>query len=114
MHLLIELTSYLNDVIFGLLALVALLHWRRARDEGSSWIGAAFAGLASVAGLSLLLPEDATSGPLVWAQKLLLMVLVLFPYFLYRFAVTLAARKRRTISLSRGGAQPRQMRLPLW
>ena len=25
-----------------------------------------------------------------------------------------AARKRRTSSLSRGGAQPRQMRLPLW
>lgn len=95
MHVLVVLTGYLNDLIFGVLAVVALRHWRRTRPAGSSWVVAAFAGLAMVAGISLVLPREVDGGPVVWVQKVLLVVLVLFPYFLYRFAGTLEAGKHR-------------------
>ncbi|MGH9264476.1 MAG: ATP-binding protein [Acidimicrobiales bacterium] len=96
MHQLVEVTRYLNDLVFGGLALAALVHWRRTRAAGSSWVAAMFGSLAAIVGASLLLPGEVASGPVLWVEKLLLVVLLLFPYFLYRFAATFEARRPAT------------------
>lgn len=67
-----------------MLAVVCLVRWRRWRTPGAGWIAAAFTVLAGVALLGLILPED-PGGALALVRRLSIAVLVLFPYFLYRF-----------------------------
>jgi PAS domain S-box-containing protein len=88
MHELVLATRYLNDVLFLALGLVALAHWRRRKDEAAGWVAATFMALGLVIAVSVFLPTDVDGAPMLWLQKLLILVLVLFPYLLYRFAST--------------------------
>jgi PAS domain S-box-containing protein len=93
-HELVLGTQYLNDLLFLALGLVALRHWRRRQDEAAAWVAATFMSLGFVVAIGALLPTDVDSGdPLIWAVKLLVVVLVLFPYLLYRFAATFEPAK---------------------
>jgi two-component sensor histidine kinase len=70
---------------FAVLAVVAIRQWRSRRDEAARWAAACFATLGIVVLVGRLLPEH----PHAFAHRVVLrldiVVLVLFPYLLYRF-----------------------------
>ena len=75
-----------NAAAFCALALACMHQWRRHRDASIRWATLAFGSLAilSVIGVVLRLTPTTQLGP--WLIKLILVVLILFPFFLYRFA----------------------------
>ena len=79
----------LQPFVYGGLFLVALIQWRRRPGRSSLWLVATFGVLAAVVLAGLILPEDSSDPAMEWAGRALIAVLVLFPYFLYRFTTTL-------------------------
>ena len=81
----VDVVNWVNVVAFAALAAVAIRQWRRRRDEAARWAAACFATLGIVVLVSRLLPEH----PHAFAERVVLrldvVVLVLFPYLLYRF-----------------------------
>ncbi|HYO60561.1 MAG TPA: ATP-binding protein [Actinomycetota bacterium] len=67
------------------LGVIALIQWRRRGGEPAGWVAATFGVLAVVIVAGEFIPEDDTSASVDLAQRLLIAVLVLFPYFLFRF-----------------------------
>jgi PAS domain S-box-containing protein len=80
-----EVLGYVQLVLYVGLGLIALSQWRRRGGEPAGWVAATFGALASVLVISELLPEDSTSSAVDVMQRLIIVVLVLFPYFLFRF-----------------------------
>ncbi|MDQ1375522.1 MAG: hypothetical protein QOJ09_2860 [Actinomycetota bacterium] len=74
-----------NAVAFGCLVLVVFRLWRRQGDVPTAWVTATFAALGFVIVIGLFLPDHPHG--LVWhvVVKALLALIVLYPYFLYRF-----------------------------
>jgi signal transduction histidine kinase len=74
-----------NLVAFAALAAIAIRQWRRRRDDAARWAAACFATLGVVVLVGRLLPDH----PHAFAERVVLrldiVVLVLFPYLLYRF-----------------------------
>lgn len=83
-----EFLQYFNVAAFALLGLVTFRLWRSRHDEGAKWVFATFGSLASVAIIGLVLPEHSDSALLDWVTKLLVVVILLFPYLLYRVAAS--------------------------
>ena len=84
MATLVEIVGWVNLVLFTAVALVALREWRAGRGRAGFWAALAFGALALVADVGRLIPDDPT-GLAEVALRLLIAVLVLFPYLLYRF-----------------------------
>jgi signal transduction histidine kinase len=85
MDLLNEALRWAQYVGFVLVAGWALLRWWRRRDEATRWLAATFASLGLVVSVSALLtfvPQTAVSAAV---ERLIVAVLVLFPYLLLRF-----------------------------
>jgi PAS domain S-box-containing protein len=83
-----ELSQGLNLVqllLFVALGLVAGVQWWRRRGAAAGWLAATFGVLGVVAIASELLPERSAAPAVVWARKLDVGLMVLFPYLLYRF-----------------------------
>jgi signal transduction histidine kinase len=89
------LRSWVQLAEWVLLAAAAVHLWHRRRDAASSWLAATFASLAIVviAGMALGSDEEAITGAMFWLVKLLIAVIALFPYLLYRFIDSIAGRK---------------------
>jgi signal transduction histidine kinase len=75
----------LNAVAFVFLAFVAWRLWRRQSDAPSAWLTATFGTLAAVTVAGVFLPTDPRGTVGVAAVKVLVVLIVLYPYFLYRF-----------------------------
>lgn len=97
-----DLLRYVNIGAFALLALVAFVQLRRGRHPGSKWVFATFSSLALVAIAGLLLPDDSDAAWFEWAQRVLVSVLVLFPYLLYRVSATFLPTNRLLEALAGG------------
>jgi signal transduction histidine kinase len=74
----------LNIIAFIALGAVALLTWRRRRDRASMWAFAAFGLLGAVELLSLIPTDEDGFGDKA-ITRIAVVVLVLFPYLLFRF-----------------------------
>jgi len=72
-------------VFFGALALVSVRRWRKDREEAAMWWAATVGSLGLVIAASFLIPPDAETELASWARKLLVAVLLLFPYALMRY-----------------------------
>ena len=85
---LLEMLSYVSAAVYGGTAVAAWRLHRRLGTVRSRWLLATFATLAGVVWLSLVLPEPGApeSGLVEAARDLTLVILLLFPYCLYRFA----------------------------
>lgn len=81
-------------VVYGGLGLLAVLQWWRGRTAATAWIALTFGTLGTVITASWFAP-DGPDRPDAF-MKALVAGLVLFPYFLYRFARTLAGGSRWT------------------
>jgi len=80
----------LNGVIYVTLAVVAFTQWRRRRDPAAGWLASALGTLGLIVSVGRLVPADPEG---LWqeaAQRGEILLLVLFPYMLYRFATEFA------------------------
>lgn len=98
MRSLVEVVGYVNLVLFTLLAIAALRQWRAGKGRAGLWATLTFASLALVVDIGELLPSEPRSDAAIVAQRVLLGVLVLFPYLMYRFTT---AFERPTVRLER-------------
>lgn len=83
---LLEVLDVLQPLVYGLLAVMAFVHWRRHSGRASAWLAASFGvlGVAVVAGP--LAPESSNDALAVGVRKAQVALVVLFPYCLYQFA----------------------------
>ena len=89
-----DVLQNVDTVLFALLAIATYLQWRRRGDESSQWAFFTFGSLGLVAVVGRLLPEESNWGPYQWFLKMLIVVLVFFPYFLFR--ISSSFRKTQT------------------
>ena len=97
-----EIVQYVNLVLYTVVAVAAVWLWWRHRERAGLWAALAFVALALIVDVGRLLPEDPSSAREKFALKLLIAGLVLFPYFLYRFATSFRPPSR-SLSLLIGG-----------
>src|SRR3954452_12642713 len=74
-----------NLVAFAALAAVAIRQWWTRRNRAAGWIALAFAALGFVAVVGRVLPDHPHGFAEEALQRILLALLLLFPYLLYRF-----------------------------
>jgi signal transduction histidine kinase len=89
----VDYLQYVNLVLYTVVALAAIRHWQAHREPAGLWAAITFVALAVVIDVGPLLPEDGALASV--ALRLLLAVLVLFPYLLFRFAVAFRPPSRR-------------------
>jgi signal transduction histidine kinase len=92
---LVETIGWLNLALFTAVALVAVRQWRAGRGRAGFWAALTFGALALVADAGALLPEEPEGFLEVAAQRLLIAILVVFPYLLYRFTTAFTRPTRR-------------------
>src|SRR5438093_192727 len=81
-------------VTFVLLAFASVREYRRGRGSAPAWAATAFVTLGVIATLSFLPTQSPALYERFWWQafvRVILAVLVAFPYFLYRLASTFHA-----------------------
>jgi signal transduction histidine kinase len=88
--------QYLNIAAFSGLAVVSVLLWRRRPGSAALWAIVAFAALALVVAVGRVIPKHPHGLPELALQRLELTILLLFPYFLYRFTTAFGPPSRRT------------------
>lgn len=80
-----EILGYVQLVLYVGLGIIAFVQWRRRGGRPAAWVAATFAALASVVVISQFLPENSESTAVDFVQRVIIAILVLFPYFLFRF-----------------------------
>jgi signal transduction histidine kinase len=90
-----DLLRYVSAAAFGLLGVVSLRHWLRRRDPPTFWAALCFGTFGAVALAGRVLPETATSDFEFVVQRVLVVVLVLFPYLLFKFTAAFDPLSRR-------------------
>jgi len=93
--------QYVNIAAFGVLAFVCFRAWRVQRGEAALWAFATFGLLALVAVTGPIV--DAVGDPRLWITKAIIALVVVFPYFLYRFAASFG-RPAQWIEVMSAGA----------
>jgi signal transduction histidine kinase len=95
METLLDVLQVVQTVVFTGLGAAAFVVWRRRRGAARAWVAATFGVLAAVTLLGLFLPEKPEPGSLAdVAVRVTIGLIVLFPYFLFRFAGTFHQRSR--------------------
>jgi PAS domain S-box-containing protein len=112
---LLALMEYLNNALFVGLAGVCYIQWRRQGGRAAAWLAATFGVLAGVVVVGLAISSGSDGEPSIWATKLLLAILLLFPYLLFRFTASLSpasARTERAVGLLTGAVLAATLVLP--
>ena len=102
METLIRLIEWLDVIVFVALLFLSLRQWRSSGSAALGWLTATFAVLAFVVVAGVVTPEESEGTGLDLLQKLIVATLVLFPYFLFRFAAVLKPADR-FMELAAGG-----------
>jgi signal transduction histidine kinase len=98
----VEIVQLVNLGLYTVVAVAAVWLWLRHREKAGLWAALAFVALAVIIDLGRLLPDDPATFGEKLALKTLIAGLVLFPYLLYRFAVSFKP-PGRSLSLLVGG-----------
>ncbi|HJR44403.1 MAG TPA: hypothetical protein VJ927_02240 [Actinomycetota bacterium] len=88
--------EYLDLAAFVLLGVLSYRHWRQRRDQASMWAFLMFGTLALIGLLGEVLPEEGDGTFLTIVEKVVIAILLLFPYFLYRLAASFRSGVRST------------------
>jgi signal transduction histidine kinase len=83
-HVAVQAFRYINLVAYIALGAVTLVFWLRRRDRASMWAAIAFGSLALLELLTLI-PNHPGNIPERAVGRVAIALLVLFPYFLFRF-----------------------------
>jgi signal transduction histidine kinase len=86
----VKTVDYVNVGLYTVLAVAAFIQWRRGRGRPALWAALAFGAIGSVV-LAGLLPGSAEVEAVV---KVELVLLVLFPYLLYKFTTAFERAER--------------------
>ena len=92
-----DLVRHANVVAYCVLAVACIRQWRTHSTPSIRWASIAFGSLATISVIGYAVEQTATRDIIAWLIKGLLVVLILFPYFLYRFA-TAFERPRRWVA----------------
>lgn len=95
MHALYIVFSSANTILLVLVAALAILRWRRRRDNVSAWLATAFFAIALLVTLGRAVPAHPHGVGGYFEQRLEIELLVLFPYLIYRFATEFVPPGRR-------------------
>lgn len=87
----------LNAIAFTTIAVATASLWRRQRTVGLAWLTAAFGLLGAVIVVAIFLrpSTEAVHGGRLIAVKAIILVLVFYPFALYRFMTSLGPTSRR-------------------
>src|SRR5687767_12382448 len=99
---LITILEDANLAAYILLAVVSTWQWSRRRTEPGKWLALTFLALAFVTVLGRILPEQPQGAGAELLVKIDISMLLLFPYFLYRFAAAFEKPGRRTEIIAAG------------
>ncbi|HVL50046.1 MAG TPA: GAF domain-containing protein, partial [Actinomycetota bacterium] len=91
---LFQALTTVQNVAFGLLGILAVAHWRRRPGPAAGWLAATLGSLATVVAVGSFLPDELNDPSLLWTGKVLLTILAMFPYFLFRFMSTFVRQPR--------------------
>jgi signal transduction histidine kinase len=80
-----NLLGYVSATAFGVLGFVSLWYWLRRRDRPSLWAALCFGTIGAVALAGQVLPESPNTNLEIVGQRALVVVLLLFPYLLFKF-----------------------------
>jgi two-component system sensor histidine kinase MtrB len=94
-HALIVAFGIVNSAVFVALAIVSVRQWSRRRDAAAGWLVLAFLSLGLIVSIGRLVPTDPHGLVEVGAQRVEVVLLVLFPFLLYRFATVFVRPSRR-------------------
>lgn len=83
-----DFLAAIQPVVLGAVGAAAFFQWRRRGGRAAAWIAATFVLLAGVAVLGRAIQGRPETPTVVWLQKINVALVVLFPYFLYRFTTT--------------------------
>lgn len=86
---LLEVLEWASLIVYVMLAILAASRWREQRSEAGGWLSATFGILAFVIVAGRFLPEAGTSTLALWLAKFEIAILVLFPFCLHRFVLSL-------------------------
>ena len=91
-----DILGYVSTGAFIALGVIALRFWLKRRDRPSLWAALCFGALTAVVLAGLVIPEDPADRVEELELRLLVVVLLLFPYLLFRFAAAFEPAARRT------------------
>ena len=94
MRSLAQYVDYLNLALYTVVALVAVVQLRAGRGRAALWAALSFGALAVVIDAGRILPEEPTTDLEYVARRLVIAVLVLFPFLLYRFTTAFRTAPR--------------------
>src|SRR3954447_7804967 len=86
MHATIQALSIVSSILFAGLAAIAVVQWVRRRDAAAGWVALTFVSLGLIVTVGRLVPSHPHGFRPGLAGRVLVELLVLFPYLLYRFA----------------------------
>ena len=93
MEAILDALGYVQTALFVAVGALAISNWVRRRGATRAWLAATFGVLALVTILGLVVPdENPGRSPGDWVRRAMLLLIVLFPYFLFRFAASFRSR----------------------
>jgi signal transduction histidine kinase len=95
LHAIVITIGVANSVLLVVLAGLAWRRWRLRRDRVALWLALAFGAITIISTLGRLVPAHPHGFDQVLGQRLDIELLVLYPYFLYRFATAFDPPRRR-------------------
>ena len=90
-----DILGHVSTGAFTALGLLSLRFWFLRRDRPSLWAALCFGTLTAVVLAGEVIPEDPGTNLEEVGQRLLVVVLLLFPYLLFRFAAAFEPASRR-------------------
>lgn len=87
MRIVVTAVQWMQWFAFTCLAMITLRIWRRHRSAAAAWAAGTFASLAFITAAILIAGASLSELP-DWMIQILISVVLLFPYSLYRFAAT--------------------------
>lgn len=84
----VQTVEYVNVAVFGALAIAAFRLWLQGRGGPALWAALSFGAVGLVVFAGLVLPDEPANDAEEVIQRVEIALLVLFPYFLYRFTTT--------------------------
>jgi signal transduction histidine kinase len=94
-HTVTDILQWVSAAAFAVLGAVSLALWVKRRSRPSLWAALCFGSLGGVALIGQFLPDDPSTTAEIVAQRAIVVVLVLFPYFLFRFTAAFDPASRR-------------------
>ena len=95
MEAVLDVLQYVQSAVYVVLGVAAIIAWYRRRGQARGWLAGTFSVLALVTIVGLFLPDVVEPrSPEDYVTRTLLVLIVLFPYFLFRFAASFRTRPR--------------------